>query len=137
MRSTGPSRAAIACVALIGVLSIVTAFGACGGSGGPSATVSVQIVTPAGGTSSTSPGASQTQSAPPASPAATPTSTPAPPPELMLSTIQVYQAGAILASVVGDVASGSINFIGRDYPLTKGSQSMYAFIGVDAADPVG
>jgi len=55
----------------------------------------------------------------------------------MLSTINVYQAGAILASVVGDVTSGSINFIGRNYALTKGNHSMYAFIGVDAADPPG
>jgi murein DD-endopeptidase MepM/ murein hydrolase activator NlpD len=59
------------------------------------------------------------------------------PPQLMLSTINVYQAGAILASVVGDVTSGSINFIGRNYTLTKGDHSMYAFIGVDAADPPG
>ena len=137
MRSAAPLRAVIALVALIGLVSASAVFAGCTGSGGPSATVSVQIVTPSGGAASPTVLVSGSTAAPPASPTATSTSTPAPPPQLMLSTIQVYQAGAILASVVGDVTSGSINFIGRDYQLTKGSQSMYAFIGVDAADPVG
>lgn len=67
----------------------------------------------------------------------TPTSTPIPPPDVLLSTTQVQQAGAILVSVVGKVTGGSITFLGRTYPLTKGSQSMYAFVAVDADDPTG
>ena len=69
--------------------------------------------------------------------AATPTGTPLPPPELDLSTTQVYQAGAILVSVVGGVSGGSITFLGRSYPLTKGTQSMFSFVGVDTDDPPG
>jgi hypothetical protein len=66
-----------------------------------------------------------------------PTPTPIPPPEMLLSTVEVYKAGAILASVVGDVVSGKILFLGREHPLTQGSQSMYAFLGVGVLDPPG
>ena len=68
---------------------------------------------------------------------AAPTSTPLPPPELDLSANEVYQAGAILVSVMGGVSSGSITFLGRSYPLTKGTQSMFSFVGVDTEDPTG
>ncbi|HXU25398.1 MAG TPA: hypothetical protein VN697_15355, partial [Tepidiformaceae bacterium] len=118
MQPSRPLRAALALCAAIALIAVASA--ACSGGGGPSATVSVQIVTPAGGTAAPAVSASHSPAARPASPTATPTSTPAPPPQLMLSTINVYQAGAILASVVGDVTSGSINFIGRNYALTKG-----------------
>lgn len=70
-------------------------------------------------------------------PSVVPTSTPLPPPELDLSTKQVYQAGAILVSVLGGVSGGTVTFLGRSYPLTKGTQSMFSFVGVDTDDPVG
>lgn len=66
-----------------------------------------------------------------------PTPTPVPPPELMLSTTEVRQAGTILASLVGEVTEGKILFLGREHPLTQGSQSMYAFLGVGVLDQPG
>jgi len=66
-----------------------------------------------------------------------PTPTPVPPPELMLSTAEVYQAGTILASVVGEVTGGKILFLGREHPLTQGAKSMYAFLGVGVLDAPG
>jgi biotin carboxyl carrier protein len=58
-------------------------------------------------------------------------------PELVLSTVEVYQAGAVLVSVTGDVTGGQVEFLGRRYPLTKGSQSQYTFVPVDTEDPPG
>lgn len=66
-----------------------------------------------------------------------PTGTPIPTPELILSTTDVYQGGAILASLTGSVSGGSITFLGRSYPLTKGSQSYFSFLGIDTGDPTG
>jgi len=66
-----------------------------------------------------------------------PTPTPIPPPELLLSTVEVYQAGTVLASVVGEVTSGTIRFLGREYALTEGNQSMYVFLGVGVLDEPG
>ena len=71
----------------------------------------------------------------PGEPGATPT--PIAPPELLLSTSSVYQAGTILASVTGNITGGSITFLSRVYPLTKGARSLYAFLAVDIDDPVG
>jgi murein DD-endopeptidase MepM/ murein hydrolase activator NlpD len=85
--------------------------------------VKVRVVTPAGGAN---PGG------PPGA-----TSTPFATPEILLSTSNVYEAGAVLVSVTGPVTSGALNFLKRPYTLTKGAQSMYAFVGVDADDPPG
>lgn len=75
---------------------------------------------------------------PPPTPTATgPSPTPIPPPELLLSATSVYQAGAILASLTGDVSTGSITFLGRRQQLAKGSQSMFTFLGVGVEDPAG
>jgi len=74
---------------------------------------------------------------PPTATSIGPTPTPLPPPELLLSATNVYQAGAILASVTGELGSGSITFMGRKYPLTKGTQSLYAFLSVGTEDPPG
>ena len=65
----------------------------------------------------------------------TPTSTP--PPELDLSIERVFQGGAILASLVGQVKDGTVTFLDRKQPLTKGARSIYAFIGIGADDPAG
>ncbi|MCC7366653.1 MAG: M23 family metallopeptidase [Dehalococcoidia bacterium] len=67
----------------------------------------------------------------------TPTSTPIPPPELILSATTVYQAGAVLVSVVGEVTGGNVQFLGRTFPLAQGSQSLYTFVPVDAEDAPG
>jgi hypothetical protein len=71
----------------------------------------------------------------PATPTAT--ATPIPPPELMVSASTIPQAGAILVSLVGTVTSGEVTFLGRTQPLTQGSQSIYAFVGVAPDDPAG
>jgi hypothetical protein len=76
-----------------------------------------------------------TLAAPPGTP--TPTLAPAPPPELILSATDVYQAGAVLVSVVGQLKGGQVAFAERVYPLTQGKRSMYAFVGVGADDPTG
>lgn len=65
------------------------------------------------------------------------TAVPLEPPELVLSTTQVYQAGAILVSLVGPAASGRVTFLGRGYDLIQGSQSIFSFVGVDCDDPAG
>ena len=74
-----------------------------------------------------------------ATPTLAPGETPTPlvAPELVLSTLDVYQAGAVLVSVTGDVSEGSATFLGRNFKLAKGSQSMFAFVGVDTEDPPG
>jgi hypothetical protein len=107
---------------------VAAVFSACAGSSDASSGVVVTVATPSGPL----PGATgQTKLG------ATATSTPLPPPELLLSTQLVYQAGAVLVSVTGPVTGGSVTFINRKYPLTQGSQSMYTFVGVDTDDPVG
>lgn len=79
----------------------------------------------------------------PVNPDATPTlapgqtQTPAIPPELVLSTLEVYQSGAVLVSVTGDITDGTATFLGRTFKLTKGSQSMFAFVGADTEDAPG
>ena len=116
------------CVLPLGLLVAVAAVAAASaGCSNPNSGVAVSVVTP---TQTPSP-------VPTPTPLPTPTSTPIPPPSLTLSTNRVYQAGAILASVSGDVAAGSITFIGRTFPLTRDSTGMYAFLAVDAADATG
>jgi murein DD-endopeptidase MepM/ murein hydrolase activator NlpD len=96
---------------------------ACGGASAGNG-IQVKLVTPANQTAT-----------PTLEPGATPTALVAP--ELVLSTIEVYQAGAVLVSVTGDISGGTAKFLGRDYKLAKGAQSMFAFVAVDAEDPVG
>jgi len=95
---------------------------ACRGSGGDGAVVTI------GGST-----------APAHAPVASPTQpgTPVPPPDVIFSETSASQDSAILVSVVGDISGGSITFINRQYNLTQGSQSMYAFIGVGADDAAG
>lgn len=74
---------------------------------------------------------------PPVSTTPTATSTPIPPPELIVSASSIPQAGAILVSLVGSVTSGEVTFLGRTQPLSQGSESIYAFVGVAPDDPTG
>ncbi|MEP7216925.1 MAG: M23 family metallopeptidase [Anaerolineaceae bacterium] len=103
-------------------LAILTAA-ACGGGNDDDGGAIVTLVTPAG----TRPGAAS----------AVPSGTPIPAPELLLSALEVYQSGATLASVTGQVVSGTVTFLGRTLPLTKGTQSMYAFVPTDTDDAPG
>jgi biotin carboxyl carrier protein len=113
-------RGALAALAALGLL---TAAGCSAGADG-TAEITTRMVTPAG--------PSPTPTLPPGvSP------TPLVPPELIVSTLEVYQAGAVLVSVTGDVIGGQVEFLGRKYPLTKGSQSQYTFVPVDSEDPPG
>ena len=109
--------------AMAGVAMLLLA--ACdGGSDNEGPAVVVRLVTPAG---------------PTATPTLLPGETAEPliPPELVISTLQVYQAGAILVSVTGDVSGGQVNFLNKNFPLSRGSQSQYTFIPIDTDDPPG
>jgi murein DD-endopeptidase MepM/ murein hydrolase activator NlpD len=112
--------------ASMGALALLAMLlSACGGRGEARAPeVVVRLVTPAG---------------PTATPTLLPgeTVTPLIPPELVLSSFEVYQAGALLVSVTGDVAGGQATFLGKRYPLSKGAQSQYTFIPIDTDDPTG
>jgi len=112
---------------LVSSLSMLAlpALSACGKAEGSGDGITVRLVTPV-----SNPSASPTL-------AAGETPTPLVPPELVVSTYEVYQAGAVLLSVTGDVSSGTATFLGRKYALSKGKQSMYAFLAVDTADPIG
>jgi murein DD-endopeptidase MepM/ murein hydrolase activator NlpD len=55
----------------------------------------------------------------------------------LLSASDVYQAGTVLASLTGNVTSGSITVLGRTYPLTKGARSMFAFVPIGIEDLPG
>lgn len=122
----GSRRNLVPLAAIVAALAGVAAFvaAACGGASGASSEVTVRLATPAG-------------------PTATPTLLPGQtvealePPALVLSTLEVYQAGAILVSVTGDIRGGQVTFLGRKFPLTPGSQSQYTFVPVDAEDPPG
>ncbi|MCZ7577622.1 MAG: hypothetical protein M5U18_11485 [Dehalococcoidia bacterium] len=104
----GPRSSPLSLALLVVVLAGAVLFvsGACGGGGG-SSEVTVRLVTPAG-------------------PTATPTLLPGEtvtalePPELVLSTFEVYQAGTVLVSVTGDIRGGQVTFLGRKFPLTPG-----------------
>ena len=65
------------------------------------------------------------------------TPTPVPPPELIASAENVYQGGALLLSLVGQVTDGAVTLLDRTRPLSQGSQSIYAFVGVGTDDPPG
>jgi murein DD-endopeptidase MepM/ murein hydrolase activator NlpD len=67
----------------------------------------------------------------------TPTPTLIPPPEIVLSTELAPQGGAILCSLVGMVTEGTVTFMQRTQPLTRGQRSIYAFVPVDIDDPPG
>lgn len=105
--------------------ALAGAFAACGASGDDGGAV-VVISTP----QATNPNLALSSTP-------TPLPTPAPAPDIVLSADTIYQAGAAIVSVVGDIGSGTVTFIGRSYPLTKGSKSMYAFVAADADDPPG
>lgn len=80
------------------------------------------------------------KSAPPLQGTPTPTpdnSHPIPPPEVDLSSSRLQQAGTGLLSLIGQVTGGKVKLLDRVYPLTRGSRSIYAFIGIDADDPPG
>ncbi len=62
---------------------------------------------------------------------------PIPPPEIVLSSDSVYQGGTLLLSLVGDVTDGKVRLFEREYPLTQGRQSIYAFAGIDTEDGAG
>lgn len=116
MRRFAPLLLAAAALSLPGA--------ACGGDDDGPSGIDVELVTPI----------SQTAT-PTMEPGATPTALVAP--ELVLSALEVFQAGAVLVSVTGDVASGTANFLGREFELAQGTQSMFAFVGVGTEDPVG
>ncbi len=118
-----PMRILAALAALVLVASIAAACGA----GGEEPQVTLRLLTPTATIEGTP--------LPPGQAALTPT--PIPPPELLLSTDEVFQAGTVLASLTGSVSAGKITFLGRSYTLTKGARSMYAFLGVGTEDPVG
>ncbi len=79
----------------------------------------------------------------PAGPTATPTLLPGQtveplvPPELVISTLDVYQAGAVLVSVTGDISGGQATFLGKRYPLSQGAQSQFTFLPIDTDAPAG
>ncbi|WP_322795525.1 M23 family metallopeptidase [Tepidiforma sp.] len=109
--------------AVLVLAAAALAAGGCGG-GGDEPPVVVRMVTPAG---------------PPPTPTLPPGVSPTPlvAPELVLSTMEVYQAGAVLVSVTGDVAGGQVSFLGRKFPLIRGSQSQFTFVPVATDDPPG
>ncbi len=111
-----------AVVFLLGATLFAAACG--GGAGADNGGITTRLVTPVN---------------PDATPTLAPGESPTPlvPPELVLSTVEVYQAGAVLVSVTGDVTSGTATFLGRSFKLAKGSQSMFAFVAVDTEDPAG
>ena len=111
---------------LAGGAATSAALSACGSDGG--ADVEVRYGTPSNGSP-----------APRTNPDGTPTATPVPiaPPDVIVSTNEPNQGGAMLVSVVGEVTGGVITFLDRVYPLTQGQNSMYAFVGVDVEDPPG
>jgi murein DD-endopeptidase MepM/ murein hydrolase activator NlpD len=101
---------------------------ACGSGGADNGDIVVSLVTPVPTPGGATPGNG-------GSPAATGTAIA--PPELVLSTTQAFQAGAVLVSVTGQITGGMATFLGRKYTLTQGSRSMYTFAAVDTEDPVG
>lgn len=112
---------------LAGFASVAFAASACTAEAKDDGGAVVTYVTPAGTSTAiaaagATPGASATHTEPP---------------ELLLSTIEVYQSGAVLVSVTGTIAAGSVTLLGRTFPLTKGTQSMYAFVPTDTEDPPG
>ena len=119
MRIVGAGRGFASVLFLL--LGIIAAT-ACGGDSGDEITTRLITAVPADATPTLAPGE---------------TPTPLVPPELVLSAVQVYQSGAVLVSVTGDVKAGTATFLGRTFTLEKGSQSMFAFVAVDTEDSPG
>ncbi|MGE0602102.1 MAG: M23 family metallopeptidase [Dehalococcoidia bacterium] len=118
-------RSVVVSLSLLAIMgSVALSSAACGGASADSNGIQVQLVTQvvANPTATSVPGVSPT---------------PLVPPELVLSTLEVYQAGAILVSVTGDITGGTATFLGRNFKLAQGKQSMFAFVGVDTEDPTG
>ena len=119
-----PARLPLVLLGLFAAGFAMVMLSSCGGDSNADNEITVTLVTPV-------------------NPDATPTltagesPTPAVPPELVLSTVEVFQSGAVLVSVTGDVSGGTANFLGRNFKLAKGTQSMFAFVAVDTEDPVG
>lgn len=104
------------------VLAAVLALSLSACMGGSNDNVSVRVTTP-------------TPTTIPPTPEVTPT--PEDPAELVISGQQVYQGGALLVSVTGDVELGSVQFMGREHELRPGERSMYTFVGVAPEDAAG
>jgi hypothetical protein len=121
-------------VALFSLMLLGASLAACGTADAGAGVVTEQV-TPYGSSASGSQPAGS--ASPVTSPGAGASETPPAEPELMLSTLSVYQSGAVLVSVTGAVTSGNVTFLGRQYPLTKGTKSMFTFAGVDTEDPTG
>lgn len=119
-------RFAFGATVLAAVAGLASVFAAaCGGDGGSGEPeIVVRIVTPAG---------------PTATPTLLPGETVEPlvPPELLVSTNEVFQAGALLVSITGDVSGGQVSFLDKNFPLSRGSQSQFTFIPIDIEDPPG
>jgi murein DD-endopeptidase MepM/ murein hydrolase activator NlpD len=60
-----------------------------------------------------------------------------PPPEIVMSSEEIFQGGTALTSLTGDVLDGRVRFLDRTYPLIQGARSIYAFVGVNTDDPAG
>jgi murein DD-endopeptidase MepM/ murein hydrolase activator NlpD len=114
-----PARLLLACIAGAALLA-----GGCGNGADADNGIQVKLVTPVA-----------SNPTPTEIPGTTPT--PLIPPELVLSTVEVYQSGAVLVSVTGDITGGTANFLGRNFKLAQGSQSMFAFVAVDTGDATG
>lgn len=110
-------RFSIAVMILAGTAAAVLL--ACGGDDTPK--VVVQFVQP-----------TPTLNATPGLPTPTPE-----PVEVILSTEDVEQGGAILVSVTGPVQSGTVQFLGRALSLAQGERSLYTFAGVRPEDEPG
>lgn len=108
-------RGMYAVVAIVALLFAAS----CGGEGGGK--VTLHVITPAGQPT----------------PVPADQATPIPQPELLLSTESVYQAGAILVSLTGQVTAGNVTALGRSIPLSKGSRSLYTFLPIDTEAPAG
>lgn len=117
-----PIRVCLLFTILLGGTAL--AASACGGGSADSKSVQVKLVT-------------QVVSNPTETPEPGTSPTAIVPPELVLSTVEVYQSGAILVSVTGDISGGTATFLGRNFKLSQGKQSMFAFVGVDTEDPTG
>lgn len=107
---------------------LVAAFAAgllvsCGGSSGKEPDVVVKVSTPI-------------VSATPRAPTPDP-SIQIEPPELVLSTLEVYQGGALLVSVVGSLEGGSVVLFGNVHELIQGERSKFSFVGVPVEQSPG
>ena len=107
----------------VGLVVVGLALAACGSGGGDSPAVVVQVKTPSVG-------------------GPTPTATidasiQIEPPELVTSGAAVFQGGAVLVSVVGDITGGEVSLFGGSHRLIQGDLSMFTFIGVPAEQTAG